>query len=822
MDRERPQSAGAAESAAHGEREDRSRAAYTIPAGVSDHYAQHFAAATSGPPSAVPYREHMENVFSESFSGVNAHLGQAGPLGAMDAAAAASGETLSFASHTPGQAEVAHELAHVVQHRRGAGSAPVSTPGDAAEREADGAARAAVAGAQVSVEERASASLHRLLAADLAGLPVAKVAGKGPDQPNMWTVKLTMKRLDALHASVRGRDGEKADFHTVTDAKEPTEVQYEMVDDREPAPPPPDSDDKERKAGAPPQRRDIADEEGAVDLPRANHILFDISIGGIPAPEVIKKMIAYFGRAGQRELSILTTQIEAYEARIWTALGEPAKLAFKRRKAYVAGEVARLTPDTKEGDIAAGAKRSLDAIRALLNDRNRPERERVLEAWSKVPDMPDECAELSRVLGPDLVALMMRHGDGAGEKAVKLLMVYNQPQLLGAHPELLDDLPFAMEALTVHTTPVRLAAILEHLMKANLWAKMVAGAEAKVMRPVLRQFPRGTALLPVQCEAIGQVVRLCSDINVLKTCLMQRFALDSVQEFDDKRWNSSALREVFSTLEKLPPAHTAGNPFITALVREKGDFFGSGGAYNDKITTYDDEKDKVTEHKIIKLDYTRGLTDDGLAETVRHEVGHAIDAQLNISATIGPTYGAGWRDYSDRSSDCINAMVAASGGYISKQVQASPDYPKLQAALQRFMGDKSLDAFKKQLGAFGFGEPAIEGILSDPVIEVLTKNTADKRPWDKSGGISLGDRIYQESYPGQWTSYLVAYRNSAAKVSGYQFRAPGEWFAEAYQCFYDFTEAEAAKNGRGFRLKAKDPQLYAYFVMNVETTEKKR
>ena len=43
-------------------------------------------------------------------------------------------------------------------------------------------------------------------------------------------------------------------------------------------------------------------------------------------------------------------------------------------------------------------------------------------------------------------------------------------------------------------------------------------------------------------------------------------------------------------------------------------------------------------------------------------------------------------------------------------------------------------------------------------------------------------RVYQQGYPGQWSSY-----DSAAQSLGltnYQFRAPGEWFAECYAAYY--------------------------------------
>jgi hypothetical protein len=44
--------------------------------------------------------------------------------------------------------------------------------------------------------------------------------------------------------------------------------------------------------------------------------------------------------------------------------------------------------------------------------------------------------------------------------------------------------------------------------------------------------------------------------------------------------------------------------------------------------------------------------------------------------------------------------------------------------------------------------------------------------------IKVGKLIYHEAYPRRWVSYLAAARSKG--LTGYQFRAPGEWFAELY------------------------------------------
>ena len=46
----------------------------------------------------------------------------------------------------------------------------------------------------------------------------------------------------------------------------------------------------------------------------------------------------------------------------------------------------------------------------------------------------------------------------------------------------------------------------------------------------------------------------------------------------------------------------------------------------------------------------------------------------------------------------------------------------------------------------------------------------------------IAGRVYHEAYEGTWVSYSYAAR--AQGITGYQFRAPAEWFAELYAAFH--------------------------------------
>jgi hypothetical protein len=128
---------------------------------------QAFSVATQGSQQEIPFRADMESAYQADFSSVHAYMGAASTLDAMGARAAASGETVAFASSSPDREEVAHELAHVVQSRQ-SGLAPVmassvlSRPGDAAEAEADRAAAAVSVGQPApAIIQRPSARISR-------------------------------------------------------------------------------------------------------------------------------------------------------------------------------------------------------------------------------------------------------------------------------------------------------------------------------------------------------------------------------------------------------------------------------------------------------------------------------------------------------------------------------------------------------------------------------------------------------------------------------------------------------------------------------------
>ena len=154
--------------------------------------------------------------------------------------------------------------------------------------------------------------------------------------------------------------------------------------------------------------------------------------------------------------------------------------------------------------------------------------------------------------------------------------------------------------------------------------------------------------------------------------------------------------------------------------------------------------------------------------TTLHEIGHAVDNKHGfMTSNRSKTGCGGWK------SETVDTIAAE----FLKDLKAT-------AALSDKAADPDLlAAIKTALSAGTTAKPAkIEQPDWEKVADFLTnkvlKCRAANQPWYRGAPV-VGGRVYQEAYGGQWWSYDDAAK-AATKVNGYQWRAPGEWFAEVY------------------------------------------
>jgi hypothetical protein len=152
---------------------------------------------------------------------------------------------------------------------------------------------------------------------------------------------------------------------------------------------------------------------------------------------------------------------------------------------------------------------------------------------------------------------------------------------------------------------------------------------------------------------------------------------------------------------------------------------------------------------------------------VQHEIAHALDDRKGFmdSKAGDPAFG-GWQDHGG---DVLAVANAAAAEFAS--------LPGVDAAMIATYLDS---------GASPPSPPADWAKVK--TWADLTGNNAN--PWDQgalcgksalSGGLMLGQRVYHQAYPSHWVSYAAAARKQG--ITGYQFRAPGEWFSELYAAY---------------------------------------
>jgi len=156
--------------------------------------------------------------------------------------------------------------------------------------------------------------------------------------------------------------------------------------------------------------------------------------------------------------------------------------------------------------------------------------------------------------------------------------------------------------------------------------------------------------------------------------------------------------------------------------------------------------------------------------TTLHEIGHAVDTKHGIMAEpkCAKTGCGGWKSESVDSITAVYLVELKKTPGLSKDADEGALSAAIKAALAS--GDTSKP-------------DTIEQADWEKVVDFLTKKClpirAANSPWFAGSQVVVGDRVYQQAYPKAWWSYEYGARAST-KVNNYQWRAPGEWFAEIY------------------------------------------
>jgi hypothetical protein len=155
-----------------------------------------------------------------------------------------------------------------------------------------------------------------------------------------------------------------------------------------------------------------------------------------------------------------------------------------------------------------------------------------------------------------------------------------------------------------------------------------------------------------------------------------------------------------------------------------------------------------------------------------HEVGHGVDDERGFMAQHGTEDAkGGWIDHGAD----IEPVAEAVGADIAKKFPASTFNKSAES--RKYMRDKVMNRPTVRPGAARGSDDFKAYDAFDRWHALATAPNVYRRQPD-CDAITIGNRIYHEAYARHWVSFLAAAR--AKGLTGYQFRAPGEWFAELY------------------------------------------
>lgn len=180
--------------------------------------------------------------------------------------------------------------------------------------------------------------------------------------------------------------------------------------------------------------------------------------------------------------------------------------------------------------------------------------------------------------------------------------------------------------------------------------------------------------------------------------------------------------------------------------------------------------------------------------TVRHEVAHSVDAKVGWDPTLAQEeqFG-GWRTYQNphQIDPVATALLARSGLDAAMSQMDQESQESARSRLRAILHPARVRANMKSGALAGwlqlFNTLPAQVFNERSALATRFVQMAVAQPWTLDDGgsdiLEVNGRIYHLDQYGDWVSYSAAQRQR--RVSRYQFSTAKEWFAEAYEAYYD-------------------------------------
>jgi hypothetical protein len=345
----------------------------------------------------------------------------------------------------------------------------------------------------------------------------------------------------------------------------------------------------------------------------------------------------------------------------------------------------------------------------------------------------------------------------------------------------------------------------------------------------------GTALPPEDQAAMRELFLRFTDLGDKRAWMCKRFDLDEVRTEDwwgTPDFDAPGLDRIWQVLEQLPPAHVADNAWLEDITRLSGSSSGTPHGVTGSDWTNERVGVGYDAANIGALE-TGAFTDPGdqmrgtnmFDNNLIHEIGHAVDNEYGFTDDGGPfdtlrELGQ-WKEYSG--SRLVDELSGATN--LASAVTDAGDLRKAKRALALVADHEYADpedGFKLAAvldgGAWGYYgassdryKPLWTLLSGHQIVTILSAGHEDRAAWMNPGpAVGAPPRFYHHDGYGSWVSYLASARSSG-KLSRYQFRGKGEYFAEAYSTYYLTAPADP-----GRLLRSYDPKVYEWYRVNVD------
>jgi hypothetical protein len=322
-----------------------------------------------------------------------------------------------------------------------------------------------------------------------------------------------------------------------------------------------------------------------------------------------------------------------------------------------------------------------------------------------------------------------------------------------------------------------------------------------LLEQVMRRFMKASIKLKGVAELDKMIADMpdhANDPNELAVCKAIIEARFGVKIEVGEEFKAKSLPRIGKMLARVPDWQTKqskqkpdGSPAEKSLKTltyqsepsSKGNYYSSSR----KMIALQDMTEKGTndEHTLV-ADSGKVVKTSYFDFTTLHEIGHAVDDRVKFMSSRMEKDGFGkWKKETFESvlgSFLPTLVTDCTGG--AKKAQAADLEAMLTDLIKTGNCTKPANATAK-LGSL-FAE--WDQIQNHAVVVKCKEGVYTKaKPWNKgkahADAVEFGGRVYQEAYDNDWYSYALADRATTG-VTKYQWRAPGEWFAEIYALYY--------------------------------------